>query len=371
MEFNEDLTAFHGPTIEAQTAYASQAISYILSLYPPRTSIIIMGHSMGGIVATSLLPSENISAIITMSAPHTLPPARFDARIDKIYANNQKILSTDPTPILSLCGGATDMMIPSESCILPLNNGVNLIGPFRRTVFSSALEGAWTGVGHREMVWCHQVRWRVARAALELGASSTAAGRGVILDRWLRDGHALPPLEQQDSFLLTDPSTYEVLPADLRLVLRNPVGSRTYLLPVPSSSSAKMVLFVSGGSISSVSPQNPLSLRATVFLCSASQDEDTPRCISLKPSILKLIPNPVIGQTFPVPDEGSDESEGVVLLEADVPETNSPNIRWVGVKIEDASGKGWVVGGFSPTKQVINNIGTTSKYFSAVNGHDS
>ncbi|KAG1782508.1 hypothetical protein EV702DRAFT_386529 [Suillus placidus] len=63
----------------------------------------------------------------------------------------------------------------------------------RRTVFTSALEGAWTGVGHREMVWCHQmvrifcgyttrvtvvvyarlVTSLVARAALELGGANS------------------------------------------------------------------------------------------------------------------------------------------------------------------------------------------------------
>ncbi|GAW00800.1 PGAP1-domain-containing protein [Lentinula edodes] len=94
-DFNEDLSAFHGPTLKAQIEYCARAISYILSLYPPNTSIIIMGHSMGGIVATSLLPSKDISSIITMSTPHTLPPARFDQRVDEIYALHKLI----PNPI--------------------------------------------------------------------------------------------------------------------------------------------------------------------------------------------------------------------------------------------------------------------------------
>lgn len=127
-----------------------------------------MGHSMGGVVATSLLPSSDISTIITMSTPHTVPPARFDSRIDDIYRKGKRVLDLDPTPVVSLCGGASDMMIPSESCILQQPSSGDI---FRRTVFTSALEGAWTGVGHREMVWCHQVRWRVARAALEVGGS--------------------------------------------------------------------------------------------------------------------------------------------------------------------------------------------------------
>jgi len=113
-----------------------------------------MGHSMGGIVATSLLPSPNVSAFITMSTPHEIPPARFDRRIPAIYEHNKATLTIADTPILSLCGGATDLMVLSESCILPEVASMNV---YRRTIFSSALEGCWT-VGHQVMVWCYQVR---------------------------------------------------------------------------------------------------------------------------------------------------------------------------------------------------------------------
>ncbi|KAJ7126419.1 PGAP1-like protein-domain-containing protein [Mycena crocata] len=354
VEYNEDLSAFHGPTIDAQTEYASRAIAYILSLYPTGTTIIVMGHSMGGIVATSLLPSPNISAIITMSTPHTLPPARFDARIDRIYDRNRRILDADPTPFLSLCGGATDMMIPSESCILPPPHGsVDAPPPFRRTVFSSALEGAWTGVGHREMVWCHQVRWRIARAALELGAAASPLSRGIILDRWLRDGHALPPILDVG---IPDGLTTgaETLPEDTHLELKQPHGARTYLLPIPAGRPAKMVLFVSQGSIPPVAPQKPISLTASVFSCDRTGDGI--RCARLTPSVLKLIPSPVPGRPFPIPKEGSDESEGIVLFEADIPaETTS---KYVGVRMENGQGEGWITGGLIVDKPFKSSVGT-------------
>ncbi|KAJ7437139.1 PGAP1-like protein-domain-containing protein [Mycena galericulata] len=349
VEFNEDLSAFHGPTIEAQTAYTARAIAYILSLYPAGTSIIVMGHSMGGIVATSLLPSLNISAIITMSTPHTLPPARFDARIDMIYDRNRPILDTDSTPILSLCGGATDMMIPSEACMLPPPGR----DAFRRTVFSSALEGAWTGVGHREMVWCHQVRWRVARAALELGAAVSPAGRGIVLDRWLCDGHTLPPLA--DSGLPAGfSSSPETLPEDMHLILKNPHGARTYLLPVPAVRPAKLVLFVSQGSIPPVAPQNRISLTASVFACEGVVDHL--QCSRQTPTLLKLIPSPIPGRPFPVPQEGSDESEGVVLFEADI--LSGTSSKWVAVRMEDGQGEGWITGGFVADEPFTSSVST-------------
>ncbi|KAJ3826754.1 PGAP1-like protein-domain-containing protein [Lentinula raphanica] len=362
-DFNEDLSAFHGPTLQAQTEYCARAIAYILSLYPPNTTIIIMGHSMGGVVATSLLPSKDIAAIITMSTPHTLPPARFDQRVDEFYARNRETLHHDPTPLLSLCGGAMDTMIPSESCILPSQGeGEGLNVPYRRTVFSSALEGAWTGVGHREMVWCHQVRWRVARAAMELSMATSSHERGLVLDRWLRDGHTAPPMTDTDmpgSFSLSENSFSEV-PSGQPLVLMHPRGSQTHLLSVPKRSSTKIrfTLFVSQGSVPPVSPQKPKSLRVTVAQCSGRGGTTAIECDTLQPSVHKLIPNPLPGNVFPIPAQGTDESEGVVVFEADV--TTESNFEtqslWVAVNIEQAEGDGWVVGGFTSANEIINDV---------------
>ncbi len=369
VEFNEDLSAFHGTTLDSQSRYASRAIDHILGLYSSGTPIIIMGHSMGGIVAVSLLPHPNISAIITMSTPHTLPPARFDRYIDRIYTANQDNLARNPTPILSLCGGATDLMIPSESCILPtVDREVDAVQPYRRSIFTSALEGSWTGVGHLAMVWCHQVRWRIARAALELGATSSASSKSVILDTWLRDGHRIPPriddtYGRYSDHLDLESEEVEVLPSELNLVLKNPHGSHTYILPgYASTFSKKFILYVSQGSIIPTSPQTALPLRASVFLCPPQGF-----CTRMIPSSLKLVPSPIPGRPFPVPDEGSDESEGVVVFEADIEVTGDMRVA---VKVEGADGRGWIVGGFVQQEALFNNansVGMCSAWCSFCN----
>ena len=360
MEFNEDLSAFHGSTLDSQIAYTSAAVEYILSCYPPRTRIIVMGHSMGGVVGTALLPSENITALITMSTPHTLPPARFDARIEEIYARNQKTLLDDETPILSICGGATDMMIPSESCILLETSG-EVGGVYRQTVFTSALEGAWTGVGHREMVWCHQVRWRVARAALELDVARTAAAgeRARVLDRWLRDGRlllsgggdAVPGLSFEEG-------EYEALSEDVRFVVNRPLGKRTYLLPIPSDGDEgdrrSFFLYVSQGSVSNVSPRHALGLRVSIRHCVERATGAGVSCDTLAPVSLRLLPTPIPGKPFPVPDEGADESEGVVFFQAELPRGVE---GWVGVTVDAGDdGRGWVAGGFDQPRNVKSEL---------------
>lgn len=356
MEFNEDLSAFHGPTLDSQIAYTSAAIEYVLSRYPPNTQIIVMGHSMGGVVGTALLPSKNIKVLITMSTPHTLPPARFDARIEEIYNRNRKALREDETPILSICGGATDMMIPSESCILP--GDTTEVGVYRRSVFTSALEGAWTGVGHREMVWCHQVRWRVARAALELGGTQTVEERARVLDQWLRDGSLLPPNGDSVRDLSLEEGEYETLSGDLQLVLNRPLGKRTYLLPIPSAqnegSSQTFVVYVSQGSVLGVSPHHALNLRVSVHVCVEHSTDASVLCNSLAPASLKLLPTPIPGKPFPVPDEGTDESEGIVFFEAELPHGVE---SWVGVTVDAGNdGRGWVVGGFGQTHNVKSEL---------------
>lgn len=319
-----------------------------------------MGHSMGGIVATALLPSPNISTIFTMSTPHTLPPARFDSRIDSLYNKNMETLRSDPTPIVSLCGGATDAMVASESCVLPGGNHTD--APFRRTVFTSALEGSWTGVGHREMVWCHQVRWRVAKAALEIGVSPSYSGKAVILDEWLRDGSTLPPKASQaalgESFPLQDKSSYEVVSGDEHLMLANPRGSMIRLIPVPDTGASpltKIALFVSQGTILSVGPRHSSPLHVSVYACRSRGN--VPICKELTPDVLKLIPNPLPASVFPVPNEGTDESEGVVFYEVMVPR----GTVWVNVQVNGGDGSGWVFGGFGHDEVVINSITTSGE----------
>lgn len=362
VEFNEDLSAFHGTTLENQKKYTERAIDYILSLYPPNTSVIVIGHSMGGIVATSLLPHSNISAIITMSTPHTLPPARFDRRIDQIYNSHKQTLDSDPTPILSLCGGATDLMIPSESCILPFPSDLNT--PYRRTIFTSALEGSWTGVGHREMVWCHQVRWRVARAALELGAASSTSQRGVVLDTWLRDGHILPPgiaSKDTDAPHFTSESV-NILSPNSRLVSKFPSGTQTHLLPIPhydSGFSPAFVVYVSGGGIPPVAPHHSFPFRVSLYHCKDTSPES---CSRLPPNELKLLPTPIPGASFPIPGEGSDESEGVVMFSAALGNRRG----YVGVQIQYGDGRGWVVGGFVESVNVRNHAGPLSPFYSTL-----
>lgn len=251
------------------------------------------------------------------------------------------------------------MLIPSESCILPQASN----NTFRRTVFTSALEGAWTGVGHREMVWCHQVRWRIARAALELGGANTLPSRATLLDKWLRDGHTLPPNALKTEYYtldISDTASAEILAPGKNLLLKSPHISNTYLFPVERDASQKFTVLVSRGSIFSVAPQSPPLLRVSIFSCTtpSAPSHSALRCVTLEPDMLKLIPNPIFGKVFPVPSEGSDESEGTVLYESNVPFIETEE-QWIGVKVDGAEGQGWIAAGLSIDRPVLSGVSTS------------
>jgi len=345
VDFNEDFSALHGPTLLSQREYTSAAVGYILSLYPPNTQIIVMGHSMGGIVAMSLLPSSDIFAIITMSTPHSLPPARLDARIEAIYKASWNALRNDSTPVLSICGGATDLLIPSETCSIDLRDTNSTVG-WRKSIFTTCMEGTWTGVGHREMVWCHQVRWRVARAALELGKAKTSAEKGAVFDRWFRD-------IVQEGFISS--TTFLPVPAihladGHNLFLRETEAhTKMYLLPVATSEEQQFTLYVSQGKVGSLSPYHASYMEVSVWHCIGSEDN----CQPVQPRMLHLIPNPAWDKRFPVNEEGVDESDGVVHFEAGVRSLSHDRPEWIAVKVSGGGDRrSWIVGGLASSQNV-------------------
>jgi hypothetical protein len=145
---------------------------------------------MGGIVArhaVTRLGEATVSAIMTMSTPHLIPPVTFERGMQDIYneidAFWQDTAGSDfpysvPPVLISICGGTADTQISSDSCALqpigvnsdpktaqsdPVDNGTF-------AVFTTGMEGIWTGVDHQAMVWCDQVRRVVATTLLDMSA---------------------------------------------------------------------------------------------------------------------------------------------------------------------------------------------------------
>lgn len=189
-DFNEDYTAFHGRTLVDQAEYLNEAIGFILLLYSnnpnPPTSVLILAHSMGGIVARVLptLPNYipgSINTIMTLSSPHSAAPLTFDGDILKVYLavdrfwheafNSPSSLvpgiayeRLHNVSLISITGGALDSILPADyttlGFLVPPTNGF--------TVFTSGIPDVWTPMDHLAIVWCRQLRRLILKILLEI-----------------------------------------------------------------------------------------------------------------------------------------------------------------------------------------------------------
>lgn len=271
VDFNEDITAFHGQTLLDQAEYLNEAIAYILSLYhdprrsqrdpdlPDPTSVIILGHSMGGIVARTMLvmpnyQSNSINTIITMSAPHARPPVSFDAEIVRTYkkindywrdAYSQKWANNNPlwhVTLISIAGGGLDSVVPSDyaslESLVPDTHGF--------TVFTSSVPTVWTSMDHQAILWCDQFRKVLVRSLYDVvdvkrpAQTRPRADRMRAFKRWFLTGMETvteKTLSQKEpTTLLTLEDNTKFLTQGERLVLRK-LGdagkTRAHLLPIP------------------------------------------------------------------------------------------------------------------------------------------
>ena len=282
-DFNEDITAFHGQTLLDQAEYLNEAVAYILALYhdpqrprrapgePDPTAVLVVGHSMGGLVARAMLQMPNyqahsINTIITMSTPHARPPVSFDADIVRVYrdvdafwrrSHSQTSAADNPldaVALVSIAGGGLDATVPSDSAdlasLVPASHGF--------TVFTSSVPRVWTGADHLSILWCDQLRTVIARALLDVvdvrQATQTKprAERMRILRKWLLTGleadadRALARTAPTALLTLEDAAN-SILREGERLTLRS-LGAadgapHTYLLPVPQLRAADAPAF--------------------------------------------------------------------------------------------------------------------------------
>ncbi|KAK7725693.1 GPI inositol deacylase [Botryosphaeria dothidea] len=272
VDFNEDITAFHGQTLLDQAEYLNDAVAYILSLYhnpsrsirspdlPDPSSVIIVGHSMGGIVARTMLIMPNyqansVNTIVTLSAPHARPPVSFDVDIVSTYkkindywrqAYSQRWANDNPlwhVTLISIAGGGLDTVVPSDyasiSSLVPETHGF--------TVFTASIPHVWTGMDHLAITWCDQFRKSVIRALYDVVDVSRPmqtvprAERMRSFKKFFLTGlediaeKTLPHKDPKTLLTLEDNSN-SIISQGERLVLRSFGHQRkpkAYLLPVP------------------------------------------------------------------------------------------------------------------------------------------
>ena len=203
LDFNEELSAFHGAVARRQTEFAALAIERVLAAYPPSTPVIIAGHSMGGVVArAALLEIKGIAAsvdatVVTIATPHEKSPAATQPAIARFYertnrawvdANNADV--TSRVAMVSVGGGDADRQVrPARA--KPPTAWTNGNGRRRKSfnvthAVAGSIPGA-TGVSadHRCVVWCQQIVVPIAETLLDVASAERRddAGGRVALAR--------------------------------------------------------------------------------------------------------------------------------------------------------------------------------------------
>ncbi|KAG5363752.1 GPI inositol-deacylase A [Yarrowia sp. B02] len=220
VNFQEDLTAFDGTTVVDQAEYLNKAIAYILSLYdghdnPPK-SVILIGHSMGGIVARTMVTLESyvpdsINTILTLATPHVIPPVSFDKGIVGLYHHVNAFWKAEAvsggkledTLLVSVTGGIRDQMIPAEysavSSFLPSSNGF--------AVATTSIPGVWMSIDHQAMVWCHQLRSVLAEVLLDVSDRVGLNERRKMFQKYFLSG--MEQVEKSDIVEVSESGSFE------------------------------------------------------------------------------------------------------------------------------------------------------------------
>ncbi|XP_035828365.1 GPI inositol-deacylase isoform X2 [Aplysia californica] len=179
VDFNEELSALYGGVLDKQTEFVHHCLKKILSFYSgaksPPSSVVLVGHSMGGIIARALftLPdfdSSMVNTIITQATPHQRPVAPVDIHLEKFYSKvnqywrDNSLSSVRHVTIVSTGGGYRDIQVRYGLSAL---DGIVALD---RAVSAStmAIPKAWVSTDHLCAVWCRQMVLLTKRALFDI-----------------------------------------------------------------------------------------------------------------------------------------------------------------------------------------------------------
>ncbi|XP_053554532.1 GPI inositol-deacylase [Bombina bombina] len=183
VNLNEELVALYGGSLQRQTEFVHICIKTILRLYKgqefPSQSVVIIGHSMGGLVARALLTlktfkPELLNLIITQATPHIAPVLPVDSYLIDFYTlvNNYWTLNVHKLQnltMLSVAGGYRDFQVRSGLTFLPDSN----LHKSALSVVSSAVPRTWASTDHLSIVWCKELILATTRALFDMIDANT------------------------------------------------------------------------------------------------------------------------------------------------------------------------------------------------------
>ncbi|KAI4877972.1 hypothetical protein NFI96_020741 [Prochilodus magdalenae] len=197
IDFNEELVALYGGSLLRQTHFLHESIKVILRLYKnrpdPPSSVVLVGHSMGGVVARALftLPRFNphlVSLILTQASPHHAPVVSLDPYILGFYSSVKRRWSSGAedlrnVTVLSVGGGYRDYQVRSGLAALscPVDDLNKL------SVVVTAVPRTWVSTDHLSIVWCKELVLATVRAFFDLIEPETQQDHHRAGSMWVED----------------------------------------------------------------------------------------------------------------------------------------------------------------------------------------
>ncbi|TVU11055.1 hypothetical protein EJB05_44617 [Eragrostis curvula] len=192
-------SAMDGRILEEHTEYVVYAIHRILDQYKESqlerskgvsqssdkvpSSVILVGHSMGGFVARAALVHPNlrksaVETIFTLSSPHQYPPialqpslGQFFTLVNEEWRKGYKMggphaarPKLSNVVVVSISGGIHDYQVRSRLTLLdgivPSTHGF--------MVESSSMKNVWLSMDHQSILWCNQLVVQVSHTLLSI-----------------------------------------------------------------------------------------------------------------------------------------------------------------------------------------------------------
>ncbi|XP_078481985.1 GPI inositol-deacylase [Ciona intestinalis] len=175
-DLGEELTAFYGGNLGHQTKYIGHCIKRILSLYEyaqhKPTSVILVGHSMGGVIARGLfaLPDfkqNQVKTIIMLASPVLAPVINVDRHMAQYYAKTNQywlehISKLRDVNTISIGGGPRDFQVSSGLTRLSSNQSNYL------STSTTAVPRVHLSTDHQCIVWCKQLVMATVRYLFDI-----------------------------------------------------------------------------------------------------------------------------------------------------------------------------------------------------------
>ncbi|OLP89000.1 GPI inositol-deacylase [Symbiodinium microadriaticum] len=142
LDFHASASALHWSVVEAQADFTVAAVIELAK--PQRGPLVLLCHSMGGLVALESLRllgdrRSLVAGVVLVSAPTAEHPLLLEARFAyRAAAAREEAWTFQSPPIVSISGGATDALVPMTATILPQRpQAATLLLPAARDVYSS------------------------------------------------------------------------------------------------------------------------------------------------------------------------------------------------------------------------------------------